>query len=307
MPSSGPFASPEVPEDLEELRAREAKLIGKVSVPGNLDHFHPALADILRKEERRRQKVAESSWHWDGPKFDSPVDQRQLRLLNGLFLALAKRGHSASVYANEVPREFRPRVCIGDTWLGLEIGILGKHATTMRSGQRVADPALPASTPLILRCQGAGGCSWQDEPGGKLETQLAQIAVSLIVAGEAEFRSELKASEIRAEEARIERARREEEARRERERKRLETIRKQNEQRIADLRKSGELLRQSQDLRTLVAAARAALQQRTDVTPDALAAWEAWALGEADKLDPILSGQIMSHLLPPPPPEPDAT
>lgn len=49
----------------------------------------------------------------------------------------------------------------------------------------------------------------------------------------------------------------------------------------------------------LVAEVRKALQQRNDVDPDRLAAWENWALEEADKLDPILSGQIMSHLDPP--------
>ncbi|KTF70710.1 hypothetical protein ATB93_03010 [Sphingomonas sp. WG] len=65
---------------------------------------------------------------------------------------------------------------------------------------------------------------------------------------------------------------------------------------------SGELLRQSQDLRALVVAVRLAMQQRADVATQSLSAWEEWALGEADKLDPIMSGQIMSHLYPPVPP-----
>lgn len=49
----------------------------------------------------------------------------------------------------------------------------------------------------------------------------------------------------------------------------------------------------------LVAEVRKALEQRNDVDPDQLAVWENWALEEADKLDPILSGQIMSHFDPP--------
>ena len=302
MPSSGPFASKEVPEDLDDLRARETKLLGKVSVPKTLETHHPALADILRKEQRRREKVAEYRWYGEGPQFDNPVDLRQLRLLNGLFLALAKRGHTASVYVNDRPRQFRPSACIGDTSLSLEIGILGKHATVWRAGERIADPNLPASTPLFLRCSGADGCSWQDEAGSRLESRIGEIAVALIVAGEAAFRRRLKEAEIRDEEERIERLCRQVEARWERERKRLEHIRKQNEQRIADLRMSGELLRQSQDLRALVVAVRLAMQQRADVTTQSLAAWEEWALGEADKLDPIMSGQIMSHLYPPVPP-----
>jgi len=304
MSSSGTFASEAVPEDLEELRDRETKLLGKVSVPTSFERHHPALDEILRKEERRRQKVAESTWYVVGPEYGSAVDQRQLRLLNGLFLALAKRGHSASIYTQDHPRAFRPSVWIGDTRLDLEIGIHGKHSTIVRHAQRIPDPNLPASTPLFLKCGGVDGCLWQDEKDSRLEARLAQIAVSLIVAGEAAFRRRLKEAEIRAEEARIERLRREEEARQDRERARLEQIRKQNEQRIADLRESGELLRKSQDLRALVVAVRSAMQQREEVAPEDLSLWEAWALGEADKIDPILSGQIMTHLYPPaPPPE----
>lgn len=300
LPSCGPFASAEVPNDLEELRERETTLIRKVTVAKDLSSYHPAFKDIMRKEQRLREKAAMGSWysHYK-PEFDSAVDQRQMRLLNALFVALAKRGHDARVFADQHPRSFRPEVMIGDTRLGLQIGILGKHSTKMRYGEVVPEPSLPASTPLFIRCDGSGLPAWEDQTECKLETQIAEIAVSLIVAGEAAFRQRLKEAEIRAEEMRLEQARREEEERRERERLRLERIRELNEQRIADLRLSGELLRQSQDLRALVAQVRNALQQREDVVIERLKEWELWALREADKLDPILSGQIMSHFDPP--------
>jgi hypothetical protein len=80
---------------------------------------------------------------------------------------------------------------------------------------------------------------------------------------------------------------------------RLEHIRELNEQRIASLLLSGELLRQSQDLRALVAQVKRELEHRGDIGKQRLSDWEEWALAEADKLDPILSGQIMSHLDPP--------
>lgn len=300
LPSSGPFVSAEVPEDLEALREREAKLMGRVTVAKDLSRYHPAFNDILRKEQRLREKATKGTWysHYK-PEFDNPVDQRQMRLLNALFLALAKRGHEARVFADQRPRGFRPEVMIGDTRLSLQIGILGKHSTSMRYGEIVPDPTLPASTPLLIRCDEPGIPAWEDQKESKLESRIAEIAVSLIVAGEAAFRRRLKEAEIRAEQERIEREKRQEEERQERERQRLERIRQLNEQRIADLRLSGELLRQSQDLRALVANVRNALQQRDDVDNARLAAWEIWALGEADKLDPILSGQIMSHFDPP--------
>jgi hypothetical protein len=251
----------------------------------------------MRSEQRLRDKAAESRWY--EPEFDNPVSQRQLRLLNALFLALAKRGHDAGMYVEQYTRAFHPHVIIGDTKVDLKIGILGKHPTRMRSGVMVPDPSLPASTLLVIRCDEAGMPAWEDQKERRLETRIAEIAVSLIFAGEAKFRRQLGESEIRAEEERIRREQREKEEREERERQRLERIRQLNEQRIADLRMSGELLRRSQDLRVLVAEVRKALEQRNDVDPDRLAAWENWALEEADKLDPILSGRIMSHLDPP--------
>lgn len=113
------------------------------------------------------------------------------------------------------------------------------------------------------------------------------------------FRRRFAEDEILAERQRIERELREEAARQERARLRLEHIRELNQQRIASLRMSGELLRQSQDLRSRVARMKCELQHRGDISNQRLSDWEAWALAEADKLDPILSGQIMSHLDPP--------
>lgn len=55
LPSSGPFASRDVPEDLEALRANELKAIGRVGVPRTLDRPHRSLIPLLKKEERRSE------------------------------------------------------------------------------------------------------------------------------------------------------------------------------------------------------------------------------------------------------------
>lgn len=63
---------------------------------------------------------------------------------------------------------------------------------------------------------------------------------------------------------------------------------------------SGALQRQAEDLRALIAQVRdAAIAGAVRVDQAALAAWESWALAETDRLDPVLSGQIMTHLVPP--------
>lgn len=309
LPASGPFATPHVPEDLEELRSQELKAIGKATVPRSLDLAHPGLRQIIEKENRRRQKDLERSWSWKSTKFEGPVDQRKLRLLNGIFLALAKRGHGGDAYEHGDGHEIHARAFIGDMGLGLELEIAGKHKTALRSGYYRPDPDLPASTPLVLRVKPGFdreiGDTWQDEADAKLESRIGEIAAALIVAGEAKFRRQLRESEERAERERIEREAREEQARIDREQRRLELIRQLNEQRIADLQKSGELLRLSRDIRALVSEVRTAMAARDDLDADTVAAWEQWALSEADKVDPILSGQVLTHLRPPemPPPE----
>jgi hypothetical protein len=58
-------------------------------------------------------------------------------------------------------------------------------------------------------------------------------------------------------------------------------------------------LRQAEDLRALIARVRGAvLAGSANIDQARLEEWERWASAEADRLDPILSGQIMTHLAP---------
>lgn len=288
MSADGPFASAAVPEDLEVLRAQELKSIGRVGVPAALDRFHPALQSILKQEARRREKAANSPYHWDAPKFDNQVARRSLRILNAIFLALAKRGYSGS--ADERNGEISAGAIVGGTYVGLDLGIAGKYRTVVLAGYHRPDPALPASTPLILRIgsslRGNAGETWQDDGEGKLEIRIGAIAAAIIVAAEAAFRRRLKEEVERQEQAKVAA-----------QKARLERLAALNRQRLEDLRKSGELLRQSEEIRALVARVEAAvLSGSTDVDAATVTAWKRWAFDEADRIDPVISGQIRSHL-----------
>jgi len=291
FPVDGPFASAAVPESLEDLRAQELKAIGRVAVPRGLDTPHVGLVGLLKKEEQRRQKIAESPWHWSRPSFDTPLGQRQLKLLDGLFLALARRGHAASARDDNGGLSIHCR--IGHEALGLSFSVVGKHRTEVIAGYHRPARDLPASTPLCLaigyRFRTGVKASWQDGPEGKLETRLATIAADIIVAGEAAFRQGLiEALEREAQ------WRQWEKERRERERAELE------KKRLEDLRRSGELLAEAEEIRELVRTLKAAIGVRgTSVDPAALEKWERWALGYADRLDPVLSGQVLSHVIVP--------
>ena len=290
MSSSGPFASAAVPEDLDDLYQQELKAIGRVAVPRKLERFHYGLTQIFKQEERRRTKFAASNWSWDAPKFDSGLDQRRFRILNAIFMALSKRGHGGS--ASERDGRIDVTAIVGDTGIDIEIAIAGKHRTVREYGRDVPARDLPASTPLALVIDGQrdrpGESVWLDDAAGKLEIKIAEITARIIAAGEARFRRGLKEAEER-----------EEQYRRWLEQRRREEIERRNAERLKHLRKSGELLRQAEDLRALIARVRGEVVAGSVVVDqDHLEEWERWASAEADRLDPIHSRQIETHLAP---------
>jgi hypothetical protein len=125
------------------------------------------------------------------------------------------------------------------------------------------DPDLLATTSLQLRIDsgfdGKTFKTWRDDQDGRLETKIAGIAAAIIVAGDADFGLGLKRAEDRAERERLDR-----------EQRRLQKLAELNKQRIADFHKSGELLRQAQEIRALIGRVPDALRtSRADVDPAA--------------------------------------
>jgi hypothetical protein len=287
----GPFASALVPEDLEELRAQELKAIGRVTVPRALSSPHKALHEVLVRDEKRRQKLAANPFSYAAPEFDTPLARRQLQILNALFLALTKRGHDARL--SDRDGELSASAIVGHTTVGLALAPLGKHPTTLRHGYYRPAPDLPAKTPLSLRIYPGyaqqDSEAWKDDVQGKLEEKIPVIVAGIIVAGEQRFRRHLQ-----------EEADRREALRRAAEKAQQERLAALNLRRLEDLRTSGELLRQAEDLRSLVARVKLAMAAgESAIDTGELRAWETWALSEADRLDPIKSGQITTHLRPP--------
>lgn len=253
-----------------------------------MDRPHKGLVQLLKQEQRRRDKNAEREWIFDEPRFDNPLGKRRLKIFNALFLALSKRGHDGDAYERD--GEIHARARIGDTYIGLDIGIVGSHRTVRQQGHVRPAPDLPASTPLALRIDPSfdrkNTVSWQDDGDTKLESKIAEIAAAIIVAGEKKFRLRLREAEERAERERIEK-----------ENRRQEQLAQLNQQRLQNLRTSGELLRQAEDIRSLVERVRRAIDDGSvAINAATLEAWHEWALAEADRLDPVRSGQIMTHL-----------
>jgi hypothetical protein len=88
---------PEFSESMDSVIRRAQQMAGKVTVPRNLDSPHLLVAKLLEQDELRQQKVVESKYYWDKPRFEAPAARRRLRLINALFLALARAGYVWSV------------------------------------------------------------------------------------------------------------------------------------------------------------------------------------------------------------------
>lgn len=287
----GPFASETVPENLDELRAATARKVGRVAQRTSLVPLHPSLSSIVGRDERLREKAASEVHAWVAkPLFDGVLDQRRLRLLNTLFWALRKQGVKAGAHARD--GEIWAQATVGATPVTITLEPHGRAAHPQRWMPAVRSRGLPAATPLTLGIgsgfEGVSIASWSDEKSGAIETKLAKIVVEIIVTGEAAYRRSL-----REEVKRLERVARAQEERR---RERLVQL---DEERLASLRRSGELLRQAQDLRVLIASVETAVREGShEMSERELDAWSAWARGVADGIDPVMSGQVREHLRP---------
>ena len=122
--------------------------------------------------------------------------------------------------------------------------------------------------------------------GSKIEKQIGAIVAAIIVAGERGFRQGL-----------IEAVRFEEQQRKWKEEERIRKQEKIKQQRLSDLKESGELLRQAAEIRALIEQVAEAVEQgRIETTTEELSEWKSWAHGYADKIDPVCSRQVLTHI-----------
>jgi hypothetical protein len=201
-------------------------------------------------------------------------------------MALSRRGHGADAYERD--GEIQATALIGDTRVGVSVDFATKLKTRAVRPRATAAAKENALAFTIDDFDGDRPRTWQDDGAGTLEKKLAEITAAIIVAGEEKFRRGLKWAEEQAEQVR----RREEKWRQER-------IAARNAERLKLLRESGALLRQAEDLRALITRMRnEVIVGSVKVDEATLEAWEKWASAEADRLDPIVSGQVMTHLKP---------
>lgn len=279
---------PSFPEPLAAVRDRIVKRLGKVLRSRDLALPGPMVRKLLAADEKRRERQRQSAYPstWDAPLFESPFEIRRLKVLNAIELALARVGGRLDYSGNEA-RSLTVKV--GEQVMVLELD----HPTAKanRWGQWSTRPGPVDILRLELKArhtEGPGKLVWIDGKGGKLEDNLTEIVVTLAYSGEVQYRRSLLAHHAyllkRRADNEAEVAKRRAEAELQARERRLKAQQERRERLFGQAKD----WRAAQDIREFVSRV---LASRDD-TPNELQAWAAWALAEADTLDPTLNGSL---------------
>lgn len=282
---------PRFDTSLEIVRDRIRNMIGEVTVPREVRVWHPAIQKLLREDEARREKYKESRYSWNKPLFDSPVDRRRLRLLNALFVAVGRCNGAAR--ADHDGKEavlsfYRQHVNIA---IGTSTDVPGRSGRTLK----------PQEGGLWLAIRESWGStkdlkSWRDDDATKLETQMAEIAIEVVLLAEVRYRSGVENQYA----WRVKRkADLEEEDRRQKleaERAEAERIRKLEQARVDRLLRDAVAFEQASVIRRYVAAIGDRTGTGSLTSPEELERWTSWALAQADRIDPAIGLRFMASM-----------
>lgn len=298
---------PQFSESLSDLRERVQGLVGKVALQ-DLSRPVDVVSTLLKYDEKRAQKwrAADHAYSFDEPYFVSPYEKRRLRLLNSICAALSRLGISCSARTRN-PVRFS--ASIGSTVLNFWLDHPKQKSDWHRAGSRIDRPSSePLKLEIVWVAKLVNGLrlAWQDESGVPLEKSLREIVVELLVAGEMQYRA---AEEWRYEDRvsrkveLIEQAKRKAAAA---EKERVKELARVEKAKVDQLLQDAARFRLANDIRSFVAEAQRFNSERPDPLPDReLQDWASWALGQADGMDPVLSGALLRQAETPAPSEPD--
>jgi hypothetical protein len=279
------------------VRTRIAETVGHVTVPHKVQNWHHAIDRLLKDDEKRREKQLTDRYamSWNSPLFDTPFQRRRLRILNSLFFATARMNAKSSIYGREA-REGIISFSQQHVYITLD-----RSMQSSRRGQ-VSSPQ-PDSNDAKLSlsiCSGPNSeaklATWQDDDGGKLETRMTEIAIQIILTAEIQYRE----NAARRHQWRIERKAELEGQERQRklaaEREQRERQRRIEQARIDRLLRDAAAFQKAREIRHYVEAIRLAQPCHESASSEAVEQWSNWALAQADRIDPAMSGIFLKSM-----------
>jgi hypothetical protein len=286
-----PDIPPSFPEDVTVVRDRIRGQLGCVAVPPAWDNAHSEIRRLLRTDAGRleRQRRTSVMFPWEAPRFDSTLGQRQLRILNAIFLGIVPAGGRGQVGGGD---RLETSIVVHGSFVAFRLTAVAPEA---KKSKRGASSAIDQPDRLRLSILDVHGSkperfAWEDDEGRALEAQITDIAVELIATAEINYREACVRRHLWMAEK--------QEALRERleEQKRAAEVSVQTRATAASKARLDNLIgmatdyRQAQVIRLFVGA----MRRRSLDADGALArkefeVWCNWALAEADELDPTKS------------------
>lgn len=287
--------------DMDVVRTRAAALVAKAPLPLRDTHgWHSQLQKLLSADEERAKKQRADPYpsSWNAPLFDGPFEVRRLRVLNALFVCLTRCGMWPHV-GDKHGRDLSVTVGTTSVPLVLDSTAAAKQIERERQGYVFAARGPKDKMRLGIAHRWSGeklGPSWEDEQGKPLERKLREIAAAIIVFGEQSVRD----GALHGHEWRIKRKAELEDAERKRkaeeERRRLERIAKAEKARVDHLLAQAGALHRAQQIRAYVESVRTLNATAAEpMAPEELASWTGWALAQADRIDPVISGAFRTR------------
>lgn len=288
---------PPFDESIDAVKKRVGRTIKPVKVGRDLSMAHPVVRKLLDTDSARREKYWASSYQstYDAPFFDSPFEQRRLKALNALFLALEKLDARVTT-SGKNPHDFSVRVGMSEVVVSID-----DPKKERASWYATSELTKPATSPLVVKINRAAQhdqlqTHWQDSSDAKIETRLTDVAIAILVIGEDMSRSKEISHYrwlVKYKAELIERAKKERE---DAERARHERLIKEEKARVDRLLSEAGALQQAEQIRAYVAAARLISADSADpVSEHDLTNWAKWALEQADRIDPVLSRRFLRY------------
>ncbi|MBG52204.1 MAG: hypothetical protein CML99_07270 [Rhodobiaceae bacterium] len=283
---------------IDELEQEVRSQVGRVSIPRSLQKPHRFIRRLLDADEARAAKIANErfAFSWDQPKFEAPFEKRRLRVINGLYSALERLGakpHAPNKYGRGLS------VRVNNQLISLWVD---DAARKVKADVWQHDPILNPSGHLKIalpdwRADGGARKVWEDTKDCKVENLAADIVAEVLLDAEIQYREACEDHITRLSERKtevIERRRLEKEEAERSERARLEQL---EQDRIDSLLADATALQQADTIRRYVKEVEKRAAGDANTVPHALIKqWAAWALAQADRIDPIISDKYLEFM-----------
>lgn len=285
---------PPVPESVHQAIDAERQSGKPVTVPATLSNPHRIIDAWIQQSRREMREARHDPWagNWRKPIDGTPLEKRRLRILSALFKALGARGYKLIVgetYRRQV------QIALGDEKLEVHLDerirqvrrqltaedrARGHHSVN----QTWTQERVPTDE-LVLKIKSEryiANKEWRETEDSPLESRLNEVIAQ--IAGMYEIIRLYREREA----AEQERRRKEAE-----ERHRAEMERKRETIRFRRLINHCDNWRAAADIRSLVAAIEAS--PLAAEKPEEFRAWKLWALGHAERVDPLLDDELFNR------------